>query len=144
MAGYKTVYDIKKVGINIGVPADAFPVEGLQSVVAERTEDEYTHHTSADGGYRAVKNNKAVGTITLTIASWSSTNELIMALYRSGVQFRIAAVDLNSALKSSHAIGDGCLLSKVPAWNKEMEESDVEYVFTCGDLQIWHSGAGDE
>lgn len=142
---YKKVYDIKKVNANIGIDADAFPVEGLVSLSASRDEDEYTSYAAADGlSARNVKNNKATGKMNLTIANGSPTHKKIMLLRQLGVQFPIVFVDKSSdSTAPAVAFGDGCVLMKLPDWERSAEEGETEYIFTCTDLQINHAGAGD-
>ncbi len=139
---YKTVYDIKKVGCNIGVGEDAFPVDGIESLSAERNEDQYTTHVAADGTARNVRNNNRTGTLTVVVHQNSAAHDLIWALDKAGIQFPVAFVDKTS--DGAVAFGDGCLLMRQPAWAREKDETTVEYVFTCTDLEVKHAGAADE
>jgi hypothetical protein len=139
---YKKIWDIKKTNVNIGTGEDAFPVEGLISVSCARNEDEYTTRGHVAGGGRNTRNNDVSGTITVVLEQSSATHDLIMLLHKSGVQFPIAILDKTST--AGAAFGDGCVLSKPPDFEREQEAVEVEYVFTCIDLQINHSGAADE
>jgi hypothetical protein len=138
---YKKVYDLKKVSVNIGTGDDAFPIEGLMSVSAARNEDEYTTFVAADGKWRNVRNNNTSGTITMTLANFSESHQLLMLLHMSGFQFPIAVVDKTS--NGAVMFGDGCMLSKPPDMSRELEEGETEYVFICGNLQINHAGYAD-
>lgn len=140
---YKSIYDIKKISVNIGLIADAFPVEGLVSVSCARNVDEYdTYGGTVPNSWRNMRNNDTSGTITMVLTNGSATHDRIMLLHKAGIQYPIAVVDKTST--AGLTFGDGCVLSKPPDWEREVAEGETEYVFKCGDLQINHSGAADE
>jgi hypothetical protein len=139
---YKKAYDFKKVSVNIGISEDAFPLDGLESVSAERNEDENSPYVSGDGSARIVKNNNRTGTITVVVANGAACNDLIMSLYKLDLQFPVILVDKTST--AAVAYGDGCKLMRPPTWARGKEEASTEYKFTCSDLELFHSGAADE
>lgn len=143
--GYRTVYDITKIGVNIGVDENTFPVEGIVKLSAKRNEETYGKpYVSQDGSFRHVRKNDRSGEIEITISQDSPTNQLIMALNKTGLQFPIMLVDKTTSANAAVAFGDGCMLSKPPDFVREVEQSDLAYVFNCGDLEIHHAGAADE
>jgi hypothetical protein len=141
MAGYKKIYDIGKVQVNVGAAANAIPLEGINSVSVERNNDEYTTYVAADGSYRTVRNNDRSGQIRVTAANLSPSHTALTVLHKSGVAFPIAVVDPAGTL--SFCFGDGCMLMRPAPWNRGPEDGETEYIFTCGDLEISHGGAAD-
>jgi hypothetical protein len=138
---YKKIYDFKKVDINIGIDSDAFALVGIVSVSAARNEDAFTTNVAATGSWRNTRTNNNSGTITIVLSAHSSSLQSIMLLDKLGVQFPIAVIDKTS--DGAAVFGDGCILSKPPDFERGLEEGEVEFVFTCGDLQINHAGAAD-
>jgi len=139
---YKKPYDIKKVGCNIGIGEDAFPVDGVNKLMAARSTDEYTVVVAADGATRLNKNNDRTGLMTVGVNADSKAHVLIDALHKAGISFPVAFVDKTS--DGAVAFGDGCRLQKLPDWNREAEPTEIEYVFVAQDLEIKHAGAADE
>ncbi len=142
MAGYKKPYDVKKVGCNIGLGEDAFPIDGVDSLTAALNEDQFSVVVAADGTTRLVKNNNRTGTMTVGINADSAAHDLIWALDKAGISYPVAFVDKTS--DGAMAFGDGCRLAKMPDWKRAKETEVIEYVFIVQDLEMLHKGAADE
>ena len=139
---YKKPYDIKKTGCNIGIGADAFPIDGIESLKAARTTDEYTVVVAADGTTRLIKNNDETGIMTVGINADSAAHLLIDALHKAGISYPVAFVDKTS--NGAVAFGDGCRLVKIPDWSRAKDPEVVEYAFLAQNLKMKHAGAADE
>lgn len=124
---YKKPHDLKKNPVTVGDPG--FPLDGVVSVNAVYDEAQFSVSNGINGA-RQVKNNNLTGTVTITLSQHSTSHAAIMALYLSDVSFPIKCVDKTTDLTSPAGFfADECRLEMPPAFNREAEQSDVEYVF---------------
>jgi len=133
-------YDPEKVTVVLGaVIARAF-ADG-EMITATFTEDKRSVHVGTDGEGRHIRNRNASGTVTVRLADYSPTHDLIMALDTADQPFPITVTDKTS--KVALFFADSCTLSKVPDFTRGKEATEPEYVFNFVKGTIVHSGAAE-
>ena len=79
MPGGVRTFDPSKVAVSIG----GYPISGFAEgtfIEAERTSDMFTKKTGADGHTSRTKSNDRSGTVTLTLAQTSQSNNALSAI----------------------------------------------------------------
>jgi hypothetical protein len=135
--GFKQ-YDPTKVTTIIGaITARAF-ADG-EMITVTFTEDKRSVHVGTDGQGRHILNKNASGTITVRLADYSPTHDLIMALDAADQPFPMTVTDKTTTAALFFA--DSCTLSKIPDFTRGKEATEVEYVFNFVNGTVFHSGA---
>lgn len=138
--GVKT-YDPKQVVVSIG----GIPISGYLDgtfIQVTRDEDAFAKKTGADGETSRAKSNSRGGSVTLSLAQTSLSNDALSAL---------AAVDENTGngvvpLLVKDVRGTS-LIASASAWIKKLPDTIYskeiegrEWVIDCADLQIFVGG----
>ena len=131
---------------NVKIIAGGIPITGYADgsfVVISRNADAFTLYTGADGQSSRSKSNDRSGTITLTLAKTSLSNDFLSAfaeadeLTNSGV-FPIVVKDLSG---TTTAFSDSAFIQKKPDWTGSKEIDESEWVIMCPDMDYVHGSA---
>ena len=133
-------YDPTKVSVIIGtITARAF-ADGVM-VTVEYTNDKRSKHIGTDGQGRHIKMMDMSGTVTLRLADYSPTHDLINVLDKADQPFPITITDKTTTAGLFFA--DSCTLVKVPNFERGKEATEVEYQFQFINGTTNHSGAAE-
>ena len=134
-------YDPKQVAVLVsGVPMSGFADGTFISV--ERDEDAFSKVSGADGIVSRAKSNNSMGTLTLTLAQTSPSNDVLSALAtldeltNAGI-FPIIVKD-NSG-RSIH-FSSNAWVKKVPAAGYAKEVGNREWIFDLADYSPFIGG----
>lgn len=138
---YKKTHDLKKSPVSIGDPA--IPLDGVVSINAARNEDEFSTSNGINGA-RQVKNNNLTGIVTIVLNQHSTSHAALKALYLSDVSFPIKCVDKTTDLTAPAGFfADECRFAVPPPFNREAEQSDIEYRFTAVSIEPTQGSPAD-
>jgi hypothetical protein len=130
---YKKPHDLKKSPVSVGDPG--FPIDGIVSINAARNEDEFSTSNGLNGA-RQVKNNNVTGIVTMVVSQHSTSHAALKALYISNVSFPIKCVDKTTDLTfPAGFFADECRFAVPPPFNRESEQTDIEYRFTAVSIE---------
>lgn len=137
-------YDPKQCLVTIGgVPMGGFADGTFVSI--ERTSDTFTKVSGADGIVSRSKTNDKSGTLTLTLAQTSPSNDVLTGyakldeLSNAGI-IPVTVKDISG--RSTYASGFGWV-KKPPTGEFGKEISDREWSLDMADLEIYTGGNAD-
>jgi hypothetical protein len=137
-------YDPKKCIVIIGgIPMGGF-ADGT-FVMVERSNDAFTKVSGADGGVSRAKSNDISGTLTLTLAQTSPSNDILSGFAQLDEQSNngvvpLAITDLGGRTTCVSGFG---WVKKFPSIENGKEISNREWVLDCADLNIFIGGNPD-
>ena len=143
MAGSLRTYDPKQVVVTFannvltGFAAGSF-------VTAARTVDLWEMVGGSDGEITRVKNNDRSGTVTVVLQQSSASNAFLQTQVTND---EVSNTGVGPLLVRDFVSGAGqiaaanAFIKRVPDWGRQTaDETNVEWLFACPDLQIAHDG----
>lgn len=137
-------YDPKKVVLTVGgVPIGGF-ADGT-FIMVERTNDTFTKVSGADGIVSRAKANDFSGSITVTLAQTSPSNDVLQALATADELSNSGVVPVQCKDVSGRSTHFSAFawIRKPPAAEYGKEISNREWALDCADLVMAHGGNAD-
>jgi len=119
-------YDPSKVVITVGgFVMKKFAADSM--VTVSYGEDKNTKHIGVDGYGRWTSGKNDSGQVTLTLSSYSSSNQVLTTLMKADQPVPISIIDKSSDGESFFA--DSCKVETRPDLEKAREETEKTWVF---------------
>ena len=134
-------YDPKMVVLTMGgVPIRGY-ADGTQ-IVAERSNDMFTKVSGNDGAVSRAKSNDKSGTVTVTLAQTSPSNDVLSAFHKQDELSNTGVKVLNCkdlSGRSTH-FSSGAWIRKLPNAEYAKEITNREWVIDCDNLETLVGG----
>lgn len=137
------LYNGKEVHVIVGGNLITGFATGSIAKVA-RNEDAFTFQANADGGGTRSKSNNRSGTITITLAQTSPSNDVLstLALLDETANQGAVPVLVKDSLGRSVFSAQQAWVRKLPDSDFGVESGEREWALECGDLEYFVGGNG--
>lgn len=134
-------YDPKQVQLIIGGNQIGGFADG-EFINAERDEDAFTKVTGADGETSRAKSNNKAGSLTLTLAGTSSSNDALSAIAIADELDNdgIVEVYIKDTLGTSVLFSAQGWIRKMPAYSADKEITNREWVLDLANVDTFIGG----
>lgn len=135
-------YDSCEVIVSVG----GQPLTGFaqsSKVTVERDEDAFTKYIGVDGEVSRSKNCNKAGTVTITLAQTSPSNDLLseLALNDEAANSGVVPILIRDLNGTTLATAPDAWVRKLPSAEFGKEIGEREWVFDCGRLNLFVGGA---
>jgi len=125
-------FDPNQVTLTLGTLKVSGYFDGTFITVAKLDNELYKNHVGAYGEMSRTKNNNNAGTITFTLKRTSPANQQLDLLKRNPATFAASVKDGSSSKFT--AVSSDCWIMTDPDDEFSVEESAIEWVVMCSDL----------